>query len=291
MSVLRRITNPVLHPPLKVGIGIVLSAVLLFIIYFQFFFGPIGMTLFVLAFVAYAALIVYEAFQELKKRSAGMEPRYPKLAAMARRADIRKSAMRYGSALMCFLFVLFCLISGITQKSSWYLVLAFYNQVLLIANFIAARELQRSVLHPLPAVEQQRHEARIASIISTLLIIVSLIFSGIAMESILRNRVTHYPNFVLAFQVLFTALRLAIVALDAFRFRREGSTIEHVVREINLCVALCAVYTTQATFLARFCPDEWMRLLCNLITSFIVFYSILRISAQSAVRARNALKT
>lgn len=98
--------NALFNPPFRVKIGIVSTASLLFIAYFQFFYGPIWATSLVLMFVAYAGTVVFLGLQRLEKRAE--DPEDQSLSArILRRDDLRDSIGFWIRAAFSFFMLYF----------------------------------------------------------------------------------------------------------------------------------------------------------------------------------------
>ncbi len=270
-GLVRRPLHAVTHPGLRVSCALCLAAAALFIVYFQFFFGPLSRTLAVLGFCAYAGLAAYNTARDtLQRRRAEAAPGTGFLA----RHGLQDSWIFWVFALISLLSNLFFLLMARLHHSTWFGVFALYNLVLFAINLFIGREMRL----PGTGSGAPAREKKDARVVGILLIILSLVFTGITMETILRNQSKDWPAFVLAFQILFVAFRLGLYSHSAWRFRGDAGMLRRAVRTVNLSSALCALYTTQATFLARFCGSELLRLVLNLITAAVVFALLLRMA-------------
>lgn len=270
-GLIRRPLHALTHPGLRVSCALCLIAAALFIVYFQFFFGPVVRTIAVLGFCAYAGLTAYNTARDtLQRRKAETAPETGFLA----RHGLQDSWIFLVFALISLLSNLFFLLMARLHHSTWFGVFALYNLVLFAINLFVGREMRRlKARSDAPACEKK--DARIVGI---LLIVLSLVFTGITMETILRNQSKAWPAFVLAFQILFVLFRLALYSHSAWRSRDDAGMLRRAVRTVNLSSTLCALYTTQATFLARFCGSELLRLVLNLVTAAAVFALLLRMA-------------
>ena len=280
-GLVRRPLHAVTHPGLRVSCVLCLAAAALFILYFQFFFGPLSRTLAVLGFCGYAGLAAYNTARDtLERREAAAAPGSGFLA----RHGLQDSWIFWVFALISLLSNLFFLLMARLHHSTWFGVFALYNLVLFAINLFIGREMRRPGTDS-GAPAREKKDARVVGI---LLIILSLVFTGITMETILRNQSKDWPAFVLAFQILFVLFRLVLYGHSAWRFRGDAGMLRRAVRTVNLSSALCALYTTQATFLARFCGSELLRLILNLVTAAVVFALLLRMAVLLITGARAA---
>ena len=272
----------ILHPPARALARIVCFAVLLFILYFQFFYGPFWATCFVLGVTAYSATALWLFFAGKLAEITDNPAAHPRLAALASRADLRNAAVFWASAALHLAHCLIYLFMAKLERSSWFAVLALYSVILFAIHVCCAGEMQRAVHSPESAQKRERYMTRILSV---LLLLISLAFVGISIETVFRNEAKRWPAFVLAFQILFTLIRLLLYGLDAFRSRHSGNTILRMTKDVNLVVVLVAVYTTQTAFLARFSSDMLLRLSLNIMSSLILFIFIMRITVGAVLRA------
>ena len=276
-----RLRDAVLYPPLRAVLLLIAASFVFSVAYFQFLYGPLSATLLVLALDAYTGLVVYLGLQAFSRRKIEDIRRRPAVAALLRHADLCTGIGIWSGTALSLLYTLFCAASAWVEQSSWHIILALYNLLLFFMNLSCAALLNNPEKAP-------AREGRTLRTVSFLLLLLGLLFTGISVETILRNETRHWPAFFLIFQVFFTAVRLILYAVDVFRLRRDGNTLRHLMKDVNLSVALVALYTTEVTFAARFCAGELPRLILNLLTSTLVFYFILRLAANACVRARSA---
>ena len=259
------------HPGARAAAVLCLLSALLFVLYFQFFFGPPLLTLAVLAVCAYAGLTAYNAARDAMARTKD-EP--SRVAGFPTRHTLQDSWVFLLCAAVSLLSNLFFLLMARLNRSTWFGVFALYNLVLFAVNLFIGREMRRLAA----ACDAPAREKKDARIVGVLLLSLALVFTGISVETILRNQSKAWPSFVLAFQILFACFRLALYGHSAYRCRNDTGTLTRAVKNVNLSCALCALYTALATFLARFCGDEILRLALNLAAVAVILTLLLRLS-------------
>ena len=171
------------------------------------------------------------------------------------------------------------------------MTLGVYNFILTFLRLIPAIDMRRQLTRPLPADERIRHDARISQIIGILLLILNLAFIGIIAETIIRDHAFHYHPFVMFIMVPFTLINFIIIAVDAFRHRREGTTLAHTLRVINMNLGLISLYTMQTAVLHTYVSHELLRFILNLTTSSLIFIAMIRINIRLILTARKAMNT
>ena len=186
-------------------------------------------------------------------------------------------------------FTLFCIVSGLFENTIWFMTLGIYNFVLALIRLLAAR----SIWHQIHSTHSERKPARqsahISKAVGIALLSVNLAFIGITAETIIRNHALHYHPFILFILVLFSVIRFIDYSVSSIRGRKEGATLNHAIRGINMTVALVSLYTTQTAVLDTYFPDELLRLILNLTASSLIFFGLLRIAVNLILSAQNDL--
>jgi len=229
--------------------------------------------------------------RKLNQKIQTIAQKYPRVTQILLSPDLRTNASLYFSSGMSLIFTLFCFISGLFGNTRWFMTLGVYNFVLTFLRLIPAIDMRRQLTRPLPADERIRHDARISQIIGILLLILNLAFIGIISETIIRDHAFHYHPLVMFFMVPFTLINFIIISVDAFRHRREGMTLAHTLRVINMNLGLISLYTMQTAVLHTYVSRELLRFILNLTTSSLIFIAMIRINIRLILTARKALKT
>ncbi len=215
--------------------------------------------------------------------------KHPLIAGKLRNESFVNLCMLYFSFGISFVFLVFCLYSGFTQRSLWFMVLGLYNLLFSLIRLSVAMVTRHKLFTPRSDETPTHFEARLSLLIGLWLLIVSLVFTAISVETIIRNQSLHYPPFFLILLVLFNIVRFVILGIGILQKRNIGSTLSHTVQRTNMIVCLCSIYTTQVALLDTFSHNEVFRLILNLFTCTIVFYGILSISIDTVHSARMAL--
>ncbi|MBR1711424.1 MAG: hypothetical protein IJ719_21815 [Clostridia bacterium] len=215
--------------------------------------------------------------------------KHPKLAEILSVPEMRTDASLYIASGISFLFTLFCIISAFFQNTRWFLTLGLYNLILALVRMYPALVMHHEIQFPSPESERQEKEARVCFNVSLVLFSINLVLTGIIAETVIRNQAMHYRGILLNLLILFSGIRFLVLAIISIRKRREGATLQHAIRLINMTVAMCSVYTTQTAVLEMYCSDEIVRFLINLIASSFILYVLLRISINGMITSYRAL--
>ena len=279
--ILVSVENALLRPPFRVKAGIVVAASLLFILYFQFLYGPVWATFFVLAFVAYAAAIVFFSLGDYEKRILGNPENNSFAAHLLRREDLRESLGFWARAAINFLYALFCLLARSVGGTHTFDAPLLYSLVLIVIWLILGEAKKRNTRHPDTA---ERRDRFVVRMISVLLLLLALAFAAITAGVILDGRTSVWPAFILTFQILFTGMRLFLYGMDSIRNIGTGNTLLHMISDVNLTVVLVAVYTAVSAFLGRFCPEKGLFLVLSVLSGSLVLSAILHIALRALKR-------
>ena len=280
-GVLASAFNCVFNPPFRIRIGLAVSASLLFILYFQFFYGPVWATFFVLSFVSYAGAVVFFGLQTLEKRADNPDDRSFS-ARILRREDLRHSLGFWLRAVISLFYAVFCLLAGRIGHTHSFDAPCLYSMVLVLICLIIGNTKRKDALHPETT---ERRDRNVIRAISVLLPLLAIAFAAMSAETILNRRSVVLPAFVLTFQILFTAIRFFLYGVDSIRSIGTGNTLLHMIADVNLTIVLVALYTTIVALLSRFCPDDGTALILSVLSGALILCAILRIAVIAIHRA------
>ena len=227
---------------------------------------------------------------KLKQKTLTFIENHPRLAQILSTPELREDASLYLASGISFAFTIFCIISGIFSNARWFMTLGIYNFVLALIRIIPAADMRRQIKNPRPEEQRIRHESWLCMIIGISLLSINLIFIGITAETIIRNNALHYHPVILFILVPFSFIRFIVLSIGTIRKRKEGATLNHSLRIINMTVALVSLYTTQTAVLDTYMSNELLRLAVNLISSSLIFFVLFRIAVNLILAARNELK-
>ena len=277
----RALALSALCPPAGWTLRIVLFAAALFVVYFQFFFGPVWATLLVLAAAGYAAAVVCLLVSRVIGGEADL-PGHGRIVRLLRRADLRCALGFTTRAAVNLLYTLFCLLAGAVGHMRAFAAPAAYSAALFLVSAAVAHLQRRGFRAASGSPVLGRLGCRIVSL---LLVPLAASFAAVTAGTILDGRAARWPAFVLAFQILFTAARLALCGADAFRARGESAALPHLIRDVNLTAALVALYTTAAELLGRFIPDEGLYLALTVTAGALILTAVSAVAVRSVRRA------
>lgn len=273
--------HALLYPPLRVIIILAVSASLLFILYFEFLYGPVPATLFVLAYLAYAGTVVFLGLRSYARLAEN--PENDSLPArLLRRDDLRGSLSSWGRAAFNLLYALFCLLAKRIGNTHSFDAPGLYSLVIVVISLLIGSAKRRNALRP---ESSERRDRRFMRLISVLLLLLALVFAAITAGAIIDSKDTVWLTFVLTFQVLFTGLRLILYGTDAIRSIGTGNTLAHMISDVNLSIVLVALYTTVNALLGRFCSDRGTFLVLSVIAGSLILCAVLYVAVCAFRRA------
>ena len=187
----------------------------------------------------------------------------------------------YGSLLINLLYVGTNIVSGFTNKTAWFFILAFYYTILAVMRFLLLRFVNRT------GIGNNRFKELIRSrLCGCILLTLNLFLSGAVLMILYQNKGYKYGGILIYVMAAYTFWITAVAIKNLIKYKKLGSPVMSMAKIISMAAALVSMLSLETAMLSEFgadLPDDNKRLMIAL-TGAGVSVIIITMSVYSIVK-------
>ncbi len=175
---------------------------------------------------------------------------------------LRRAFSVYSGLGISLFYALFKLAGGWVYRSAWLSAVAIYYMVLAVMRYLLLRYEKKDA----------PNERRIFALTGTLLILLGLTMTGMAVQMVRDGQAYSYPGYMIYASAAYTFYSVIAAIVQLIRRRRERGAAQKAARMLSCAVALMALYGLQTALIDQFGAAEGVlfRQIMNILTGIPV---------------------
>lgn len=291
MEKFKKVLKKMFFVPGKIGVPVVLLAIILLVYVFVKGLEESAFSYFVYVLSFYALCIFSVKIPKIIKGTKSFLHRNAYTAKYLSEAELRLKIALYNGTLISFLYGVFKLAMGIYFRSFWFGAVAVYYIVLCVIRYLLVKNEKKSINFEVKE-EQRLHEWKSYRLSGILLLLLNVAISIITVRVVLRNDGYSYPDFVIYAAAAFTFYR---VSVSIVRFVKKSKNLRPVfaaARSLDLSIALMSLFSLQTAMFSSFGGDmsEKTKMMMNSATGFGVCICVVSIAIYMIVNSTNKIR-
>jgi len=193
----------------------------------------------------------------------------------------------FGSLGINLIYAAINIFSGVTNKSAWFFILAFYYTILALMRFLLVRFANKIGIG-----KNRFKELRRSRLCGYILLLVNLFLSGAVLMILYRNKGYEYNGILIYAMAAYTFWITAVAIKNLIKYRRLGSPLMSMAKIISMAAALVSMLSRETAMLSDFgaeMPPDDKRLMIAL-TGAGVSIIIITMSVYSIVKNSREIK-
>jgi len=193
----------------------------------------------------------------------------------------------FGSLGVNLIYVAINIFSGVTNKSAWFFILAFYYTILALMRFLLVRFANKIGIG-----KNRFKELRRSRLCGYILLLVNLFLSGAVLMILYRNKGYEYNGILIYAMAAYTFWITAVAIKNLIKYRRLGSPLMSMAKIISMAAALVSMLSLETAMFSEFgaemTPDD--KRLMIALTGAGVSIIIITMSVYSIVKNSREIK-
>ncbi|MGM9681853.1 MAG: hypothetical protein ACI3XR_10170 [Eubacteriales bacterium] len=153
----------------------------------------------------------------------------------------------YASLGLNLLYVVSHFLSGITNRSAWFYILAAYYLILSVMRILLARFVRRVGIG-----KDLRMEIRRTRLCGAILLTLNLVLSGAVLMMLHQNRSFEYRGYLIYVMAGYTFYVTINAVVNIVKYRKYHSPVLSATKNITLAAALVSMLSLETAMLSRF---------------------------------------
>jgi len=193
----------------------------------------------------------------------------------------------FGSLGINLIYAAINIFSGVTNKSAWFFILAFYYTILALMRFLLVRFANKIGIG-----KNRFKELRRSRLCGYILLLVNLFLSGAVLMILYRNKGYEYNGILIYAMAAYTFWITAVAIKNLIKYRRLGSPLMSMAKIISMAAALVSMLSLETAMFSEFgaemTPDD--KRLMIALTGAGVSIIIITMSVYSIVKNSREIK-
>ena len=199
--------------------------------------------------------------------------------------NFRSSINIYQGMTINFVYVLFCIVSGIRYLSVWFVSVAVYYLLLGILRAYLAFCYRRREAYSIC------YEYNCYRRTAWLLFLLNVPMGGMIILMVQTNSGFFYPGYVIYLSALYAFYTMVLSVINLVKFRKQGSPIFSAAKVLNFVSSMMSILGLQTAMISRFSTDgEDYRKLMNTITGGCVYGIVVLLAVYMLIHATTIRK-
>lgn len=153
----------------------------------------------------------------------------------------------YGSLGVNLIYVAINIFSGVTNKSAWFYILAFYYTILAVMRFLLVRFSNKIGIG-----NNRFKELRRSRLCGYILLLINLFLSGAVLMILYRNKGYEYSGILIYAMAAYTFWITAVAIKNLIKYRRLGSPLMSMAKIISMAAALVSMLSLETAMFSEF---------------------------------------